>query len=302
MSIFTGKSVDLADCLFGCGGYYDKDRNPVKFGQEGVNCYYSDILKDFEAFKEKTKGVIYQQQHIKNVDERNHDLVSKYNKNFKILKHTDKIVDKRAKQGFRTKTYYTYSYYGLEYSQKELKKKGGVWIDVEIHFNTILDLIKYMPYHVYQECGSPNGLYVVIGSNSYVESEYQEHLQYGFESMRYIYDRNLRDLYVDIVRRLDYKLKERTHTEEIVIIGESEDPEYMVAEVSHEVDYNHPIQFVWDDKKKHAHWTSPKYYKENCILIHKTDVSNFLKEDVENKTVKINYVALPEGGYPIEIE
>lgn len=304
MSVFTGKSVDLADCLFGCGGYYDKDKNPVNFGQEGVNCYYSDVLKDFDAFKQKTKGVIYQQQHIKNVNEYNHDLVAKYNKNFKILKHEEKITDKRRKQGFREKIYYTYEYFGKEYSQKELNKKGGVWIDVEIHFDTILDLIKYVPYHVYQECGSSDGLYVVIGSDSYVENEYQDHLQYGFESLRSHYDKRLRDFYVKIIRRLDYKLEERTYTEDINITEElcPENSEYLVIKVNHKVDYNHPIQFVWGDGLKYSHWTSPKYYKENCILIHKIDASSYLKEDIDDKTVKINYVALPEDGYPIEIE
>ena len=35
MSRWSGK-CDFADHIAGLGGWYDKDGNPVKFGQEGV--------------------------------------------------------------------------------------------------------------------------------------------------------------------------------------------------------------------------------------------------------------------------
>ena len=53
MSMFSGK-CDFADHIAGLGGWYDKDGNPVKFGQEGVGAYYSDELQDFKEFKRKT--------------------------------------------------------------------------------------------------------------------------------------------------------------------------------------------------------------------------------------------------------
>ena len=55
MSIYSGK-CDLADHISGLGGWFDKDCNPVSFGQEGVGVFYSDEMLDFEAFKEQTGG------------------------------------------------------------------------------------------------------------------------------------------------------------------------------------------------------------------------------------------------------
>ena len=50
MSEYSGR-YDLFDHIAGMGGWFDKDGNEVKFGQENVNVYYSDELRDFEAFK-----------------------------------------------------------------------------------------------------------------------------------------------------------------------------------------------------------------------------------------------------------
>ena len=68
MSRWSGK-CDFADHISGLGGWYDKDGNPVKFGQEGVGAYYSDELQDFREFKRKTGGVMYQHKRIKKIDE-----------------------------------------------------------------------------------------------------------------------------------------------------------------------------------------------------------------------------------------
>ena len=70
MSMFSGR-CDLADHIMGLGGWYDKNGNKVAFGQEGVGAYYSDELKDFEAFKAATDGVMYQHVKINRVDQFN---------------------------------------------------------------------------------------------------------------------------------------------------------------------------------------------------------------------------------------
>lgn len=68
MSKFSARN-DFADHISGLGGWFDRNGNPVKFGQEGVCVYYSDELRDFKEFKRKTGGVIYQFKHIDKVNE-----------------------------------------------------------------------------------------------------------------------------------------------------------------------------------------------------------------------------------------
>ena len=92
MSMFSGR-CDFADCIAGLGGWYDKDGNPVKFGQEGVGAYYSDELQDFREFKRKTGGVMYQHKRINKIDEWNQDFVASKCSNFKIIKHVNKVDD-----------------------------------------------------------------------------------------------------------------------------------------------------------------------------------------------------------------
>ena len=67
MSMYEGKSVSVADEVFGCGGYFDKDENLVKVGDPNVSAYYSDEMLDFIAFKEQTGGVLYQHHHINKI-------------------------------------------------------------------------------------------------------------------------------------------------------------------------------------------------------------------------------------------
>ena len=144
MSRWSGK-CDFADHIAGIGGWYDRDGNPVEFGQKGVSVYYSDELKDFRAFKEKTGGVMYQHKRIKNIDEWNQKFIKDHCPGFNYVEHVNKIADKRCKSGVREEKYFTYTYFGQEYTQKEINKKG-VYITVEIHFDTLLDIIKYYPY------------------------------------------------------------------------------------------------------------------------------------------------------------
>ena len=172
MSCVSGKA-DLLDHISGLGGWYDKDGNPVKFGQDNVKVYYSDIMQDFEAFKKRTKGVIYQHVKVK-VDEWNQDYVKSHCKGFDFTKHTESINDKRCKSGKKEKYYYKYIYYGKEYNLKELNKHG-VYITKDIHFNTILDLIPYFPYLVTASLYNGDTCIVCISSESYVEKCFKEH-------------------------------------------------------------------------------------------------------------------------------
>ena len=151
MSIYSGK-CDLCDHIAGMGGWYDKNGNPVKMGDPNVEAYYSDEMQDFLAFKKETGGVLHQHKKM-TVTKWNHDEAKKWCPELEIIEHKKTVVDNRQKSGLRTETYYTYKYFNKEYTLKELNKKG-VWITIDIHFNTLLDLIPYYPYLITYACGS----------------------------------------------------------------------------------------------------------------------------------------------------
>lgn len=202
MSKFSGK-CDLYDHIAGLGGWYDKDGNQVKFGQNGVNCYYSDEFQDFEAFKKATGGVIYQTHHINKVTKYNQYFIEEHNINFRVIKHHKQIADKRKKSGFREKISYTYSFFDKEYTAQELNKQGGVYITTEIHFDEITDIIKYYPYTITMSYGDKNGKSIVyISRESFVDREHKESMQYGYLSeMKKVYDKELADHYKEVICR-----------------------------------------------------------------------------------------------------
>jgi len=293
MSKFSGK-CDLFDHIAGQGGWFNKEGQPVKFGEEGVGVYYSDEFLDFEAFKKKTGGVIHQHHKIK-VDEYNQEFVKEHCKFFDYKKHVWQDPDKRCKCGFKEVITYTYIYYDKKYTLKELNKRG-VYIETDIHFDTLLDLIPYYPYIV--SCAACDGdkQYVVISKESFVDSEFKEHLQYGWIS-GVDYKKKLQEHYLEVCRDYFlYKLEERTKIIDIknlVYAPEMIDDKviehyYLLTDTK--IDYMHNIEFVWEDGKLHSHWTSPKVVNDNTIEISKEDVKNYLTEDIKNGTVKIKYV------------
>lgn len=139
---------------------------------------------------------------------------------------------------------------------------------------------------------------IVIGSESFVDAEFKEGLQYGHSSvMKSFYDKRLQEHYLEIKEKyLDYKLKERTCVEKIRKRKPREDGYYEVA-LKHKVDYNHPIEYVWKDDKSHVIWSRPKFLKDNIILISDRDMEMYSF----GKGFKIKYVKYPKKGFPISL-
>lgn len=193
MSQFSGK-CDLADHIGGMGGWFDKDGNPVNFGDENVHALYSDEWLDFLAFKKATGGVMHQHKKI-TLTPWNHEEVKKLCKDFDYQEHTRTVQDKRVKSGQREEKYLTYTYYNKEYTLKELNKKG-IWITIDIHFDTLLDLIPYYPYLVTMSCGGT----VYISQQSFVDEELDDHLEGGWYSDFWQhYKKELQDHYQEVV-------------------------------------------------------------------------------------------------------
>lgn len=294
MSKFSGR-CDLYDHIGGMGGWYDRDGNPVKFGQEGIGAYYSDELQDFREFKRRTGGVIYQHKYIKNVDEWNQDLIAKKCPNFKVIKHIDKITDKRKKDGYREAVSYTYEYWGKEYTQKEISKRG-VYITVEIHFDTLLDIIKYYPYLVSACCSNEDKMTVYISNESFVDEEYEEHLNHGWDSnMKAHYDKELAEHYLEVVK--EYYLKDLDERETFISLADGfdyEDDRYVYFKTKYKIDDLHKAEWSFSDDIIRTHWDDPKIVDEYTIKVDKVNLE-YMKDAIKDEHVWIKYIAVGEN-------
>lgn len=281
MSIYSGK-CDLCDHIMGMGGWYDRNGKPVKFGDPDVGAYYSDEYRDFLAFKKLTGGVIHQHRKFK-VTPWNHEEATKLCPELEIIEHTKVVPDKRQKLGNRTETYYTYKYWGKEYTLKEINKKG-IWITVDIPFDNLLDLIPYYPHIVSMSGGNT----VYISSESFVDEELEDHLERGWYSDFWQhYKKELQDHYREIVLRY-FNPEGREHVEEV------EFDENGVGKVSKAIDENFDLEWRWEDGKMHSHWTSPKIKDSEKGLVQMS------KEDLEHyigKKALVYYVEAKE--YPV---
>jgi len=264
MSMFSGK-CDLCDHIMGMGGWYDRDGNPVKIGDPDVRAYYSDEYRDFLAFRKQTGGVIHQYKKIK-VTNWNYEEVEKLCPQFKAIKHTRIVPDKRQKSGQREETYYTYKYYDKEYSLKEINKKG-VYFTVNIEFNTLLDLIPYYPYIVCMSCGSE----VVISNQSYVDEAVEDALEAGyFPTMWRYYKKALQDHYREIVLRY-YDPTGYECEEEVEF-----DPKTFTGQVSSPIDDQFRITWILSTGST-LYWVGPKIIDADhgVIKIHEVDFKRF---------------------------
>ena len=277
MSFISGV-CDLLDHISGLGGWYDKDGNPVKFGQEGVGCYYSDIMQDFEEFKRRTKGVIHQHVKVK-VNEWNQDYVKEHCKGFDFTKHTEIRGDKRCKEGKKEYYYYTYTYYGKEYILKELNQHG-VYITKDIHFKTILDLLPYFPYVVSCAACSQEQENVYLANRSEVEDNFREHHWEGNEHMCDYYRHELSELAKNIVLIYMSDYKERTIEQDFKV--EKEDNKYIVH-LEKPIDYNFEVELV---KNGELTWSSPEQIDDYTLDVTKT----FFDIDKRDK-IRIKYVS-----------
>ena len=145
------------------------------------NIRVSDIMECFKIFHKNTGGVIYQHKKVK-VTPYNQDLVAQKCDNFEIITHTEEIPDRRTKTGTKTKTTYTYKFWGKEYTSLSELNKHTVWIKTEIRFNNLLELIPWLPYIIAEGAYTIDKEVIYIGKHNYAERHYEEMLNYGYDS------------------------------------------------------------------------------------------------------------------------
>ena len=287
MSRFSGK-YDLCDHISGLGAWFDKEGKSVKIGDEGVSVYYSDEMLDFLAFKKRTGGVIHQHKKVK-VTKYNQEEVSKHCNNFEVVSHTEQVLDKRSKTGTKEKVTYTYKYWGTEYKNLKELNKHGVYVVIDIHFDTLLDLIPYYPYIV-SCCSCNEGKETVfISSKSFVLDERDEHIEYGhFYDYWENYTKKLQNHYREIVLRY-FNPEGYECVEDVTFVPYLlEDKSYKYyGVVSNSIDENFEVEWIIEKENKN-HWTSPKVVDaEQCLIeMSKEDYNSYIGHSCKVKYVK----------------
>lgn len=272
MSKFSGK-CDLYDHIM-MSKMYDKGSYRV-----------SDEWECFQIFKERTNGTIYQHKHLK-VTPYNAELVSEMNSNFKITHHQKEVDDKRTKTGKSIKKWDTYTYFGTEYETlKELNSHGGVYVTIPIHFDTLLDLVKYYPYIVSMCASDSEKETVYVSKESWVDSEYHNLLESGYNSkMKRWYDKALADHYQEVSLRY-YNPAGHEKTEKVQFDSEG------IGHTTADINPNFPIRWTNRDV---SHWSSPELVEKNIVKISTND----LKDGAT--TIEISYVE--NFDYPLYLD
>jgi len=244
-------------------------------------------MRDFIAFKKRTGGVLHQHKAIKVTPWNYEDVERLTEGKFKAIPHTKVVPDKRKKSGKREETYYTYLYWGTEYNSLKELNKHKVYITIDIHFDTLLDIIPYYPYIVSAACCNDGKESVFISSKSFVDEERDRHLEYGnYSDYWQSYKKDLQEHYKEVVLRY-FNPEGREHVEEICFTEDG------IGNTLKPIDPNFTVSWRWADGVNHTHWTSPEVidYEKGIIRMSKQDLKL-----IGNK-VLVYYVEAKE--YPV---
>lgn len=235
--------------------------------------YYSDEYECFNEFKEATKGTIYQHKKIEvNLD--NQDMVAGMCKNFEVIELPLEPNQRKPR--------YTYKYYDKEYkSLKEINKKG-VYITLEIHFNTILDLIPYYPYIVSSMFSNNNQKIVYISDEPYTIEERDNMLKIGHSgslSMYEHYAKELQEHYIEVVQRYYTPNPNALEYEEVEFENKDFADEY-VGKLKNKIDPRFPVKWYWEENGKEVvkdHWSDPEIidYEKGIIKAHTYNIERY---------------------------
>ena len=141
----------------------------------------------FDVFKQRTNGTIYQSIRVP---------VTKFN--IDLLLENNKFLKKTENN--------TYEYFGTEYKTLKQLNKVGVFYKREIHFDTMLDLVPYLPYIISIMTSDENGEYIEIGEHSYIDQQYLENLKYGYDSSKTwkFNMKRLQEEYIETIKNMGF--------------------------------------------------------------------------------------------------
>ncbi len=278
MSRFSGK-CDLYDHVF--AGASD----------------WPDYFRRFEEFKEKTGGKLRQEKKVL-VTEANLDRVCEANPQ---LSYSDETVEKTDKNGSKKEALKRrYTYWGKEYDSLRKLNKKGVYVMIDIPFDTILDLIPYYPYIITMDYWSADREMVIVSHCSFPDEEIEDRFGSGWwagkESIEFQlhYKHELQEHYRGVFRELNRDLRERWVQLSLKGAELKKDGDHYTLAVESPIDPNHPVKWFFPSGTK-MHWTEPKRVDDYTIAISDQDVEHYLRDAMADNGAQVRYVRRAEA-------
>lgn len=273
MSRFSGK-CDLYDHIF--AGSAD----------------WADYFRRFEEFKEKTGGKMHQERKVL-VTDGNLDDVCAVNPRLSYSNVTVVKTDKKGKTKEVLERHYLY--WDKEYDSLKKLNKRGVYIRIDIPFDTILDLIPYYPYIIAADFWSKDRETVILSHQPYPDEEIDDRLESGwFKGMESIdfqfhYKHELQEHYRDVFRELNRDIGDRYVLLSLKGAKLKKDGDWYLLSVEKDVDPNHPVKWFFPSGAK-THWTDPRRVDDHTIAISAQDAETYLKDAMESNGARISYI------------
>ena len=175
MSKFSGKCDIYDSMMISASADLKREDNESELDYE---------LRCFELFKKTIGGKIYKKVKLE-LNQWNIDVeINKVNDERILSKveHKEIKKDRRSKSGVRENTYYTYYYFGEEYTNL---KDINYYSPIEIKIDTILDLIPYYTHIAGVIASSKDGMYIEVSNESYLDEKEEMYIRNGFD-LKYV--------------------------------------------------------------------------------------------------------------------
>jgi hypothetical protein len=229
------------------------------------------------------------------VTESNLDDICKINIQLSYSNHT--IEKQNAKGEIKEVLQKSYRYWDKEYDSLKKLNKHGVYVMIDIPFETIFDLIPYYPYVIACHYWSKEKEMVILAHDSFVDETIDERLASGWFnedsiSFQWHYKQELAEHTHEVAKELDKNLASRYDVINLHSTQLTKDGEYYLVKTDYPVDYNHKIDWLDAsmEKHQHTHWTSPAYRDINTIALNEKDIEGYMKDDIANSNCFVRYV------------
>ena len=269
MSKFSGKT-DVFDLLMSMH-YRCKNGSDKKEDLEKANALYNDEYECFLEFKEKTNGILYQKKKIKVTKDNVRLVAQKSNGHLEIVELP--LQDKQRKHR------YIYRHNGIDYPNLKELNKVDIYITLEIHFDTLLDLIPYYPYLTTAIYSDNKSMMVIISDKPYPLELRDAMLNSGINrtSMYEAYTKELQDHYKFVVQNW-YTPKLENHIFEKIKFRKDNRLGVTMLKIDERFDVK---WFFRDGDEKHSVWSQPKVidYDKGIIEISEIDYNNITEKN-----------------------
>lgn len=248
---------------------------------------WKEYFEAFEAFKKRTGGKLHQERKVLVTDYNLDDICAMNPK----LTYSDVKITKTDKNGeSREVTERHFTYWEKKYNNIEKLNKKGVYVRIDIPFETVLDLIPYYPYVI----AAANGGMVILAKHSEVDSEIEDRLEGGWFKKgsidhQFDYKHELAEHYREVIEELNRDLRLRWCQINLRDVPMAKEGDWYLIHTENDIDLNQPVEWFFPGGVK-THWTSPKYRDIRTIAVSAQDVDEYLKDAIANNGVRVKYV------------